>query len=123
MEFMLACSLDKDTDEVAVEACDFWHSVADIAAAHPALRAVLPRLLPVLLDSIVYDEDDFEVRARSGRGEGGADPARGQLLDIHKADETVADSTTDLRPQFHDARTAGQVRRRPRTVHTGACGG
>ena len=60
--FMLASTAD-DGEGVAIEAVDFWHTLVHTfspaqAAGREALRAHLPELLPVLLNRMVYEDDD-----------------------------------------------------------------
>jgi hypothetical protein len=50
---------------VALESAEFWVALCDADDVEPdALRPFLPRLIPLLLDKMVFDEYDEEVQAR-----------------------------------------------------------
>jgi transportin-1 len=81
----------KDSDElVALEACEFWSAICETRIAKEYLAEYLPRLIPVLLDGLVYTEFDLMVL--------GADA---------EEDEHVADRPEDIKPHFHKAKVAG----------------
>lgn len=53
----------QDADEgVALESCEFWAAFCEAQLDPALLRPALPRLVPVLLRNMVYDEYDEEVR-------------------------------------------------------------
>lgn len=55
------CHPQDEDDALALEACEFWSAFAD-SPLEPALLAPhLPRLVPLLLKNMVYDEFDEEV--------------------------------------------------------------
>jgi transportin-1 len=93
MEFMLAKSQDQDED-VAREACEFWsvfcHYYGNEGQQQvpEALRAFLPRLLPVLLAGMVFAQADREAME--------ADKASMQ--------DSVPDRAEDLRPVHYQSR-------------------
>lgn len=60
MEYMLASTQDADPS-VALEACEFWSAFPESGLDVAPLRTILPRLLPVLLKSMVYDDFDDDV--------------------------------------------------------------
>lgn len=60
IEYMLVSSQDSN-EEVAIEASEFWSAYPESGLEVSALREYLPRLLPVLLKNMVYDEYDEEV--------------------------------------------------------------
>lgn len=55
VEYMLYSTEDKDED-VALEAAEFWLQFAEETRLADQLRAYLPRIIPVLLKSMVYSE-------------------------------------------------------------------
>lgn len=56
-------NLSQDGDEgVALESCEFWSAFCEAAVEPAMLRPFLPRLVPVLLKNMVYDEYDEEVQ-------------------------------------------------------------
>ncbi|EWM27737.1 transportin-1 isoform 1 [Nannochloropsis gaditana] len=93
MEFMLAKSQDQDED-VAREACEFWsvfcHYYGNEGQQQvpEALRAFLPRLVPVLLAGMVFAQADRDAME--------ADKA--SMLD------SVPDRAEDLRPVHYQSR-------------------
>jgi len=60
IEYMLASTQDSD-ETVAVEACEFWSAYPDSNLDVQALQPYLPRLIPILLKNMVFDEYDEEV--------------------------------------------------------------
>lgn len=81
----------QDSDElVALEACEFWSAICETRVAKEYLADYLPRLVPVLLDGMVYTEFDLLVL--------GADDDE---------DEAVADRPEDIKPHFHKGKLAG----------------
>lgn len=87
IEYMLRANKDTN-DEVALEACEFWSAYCEAHLRHENLREFLPRLIPVLLSNMVYDDDDES---------------------IHDAeeDESFPDRDQDLKPRFHTSRFHG----------------
>jgi hypothetical protein len=63
----------QDGDEgVALESAEFWVAFCDADDVEPELlRPFLPRLIPLLLDKMVFEEFDEEVQVR-GRAPGAA---------------------------------------------------
>eukprot|EP00887_Chlorella_sp_A99_P008169 scaffold12.g8169.t1 len=61
IEYMLASTQDGD-EGVAVESCEFWAAFCDSQLESDVLRPFLPRILPVLLKNMVYEEYDEEVQ-------------------------------------------------------------
>jgi len=50
----------QDPDEnVALEACEFWLSIADQQICKEALTPYLPRLVPILVNGMRYSEIDI----------------------------------------------------------------
>ncbi|KAF4382452.1 hypothetical protein G4B88_011404 [Cannabis sativa] len=87
IEYML--QVNKDTDEeVALEACEFWSAYCEAQLPPENLREYLPRLIPVLLSNMIYDDDDES------------------LIDAEE-DESVPDREQDIKPRFHSSRFHG----------------
>jgi transportin-1 len=87
IEYMLASTQDPD-EGVAVEACEFWSAYPDSGLEVAALRPFLPRLLPVLLKNMVYEEYDDEVaeaEAAEEEGLSGRAPGRERDADVRPA--------------------------------------
>eukprot|EP00324_Dicrateria_rotunda_P011312 CAMPEP_0206182100 /NCGR_PEP_ID=MMETSP1474-20131121/69271_1 /ASSEMBLY_ACC=CAM_ASM_001110 /TAXON_ID=97495 /ORGANISM="Imantonia sp., Strain RCC918" /LENGTH=102 /DNA_ID=CAMNT_0053596631 /DNA_START=754 /DNA_END=1059 /DNA_ORIENTATION=- len=79
--------LVKDSDEdVALEACEFWNVVCDRSVSRSSLRPYLSQLVPVLLDGMIYSEED-QLRLR-----------------IEEQDTNVADQSQDIAPIHYNAR-------------------
>jgi transportin-1 len=77
---------------VAMEACEFWSAYATAPSAAPTLRAALPKLVPILLDSMVYSEEDRAVFAME-----------------QEDDDMIPDRPEDARPRFHTSRFMSSV--------------
>jgi len=89
IEFMLKATGDPEV-EVSREACEFWPSYCESEwPIQELLVPYLPRLLPVLLNKMSYDEDEIA----------GFD-------DSHQ-DESVPDRPEDVRPLFHKSKAHG----------------
>ncbi|KAL1957508.1 hypothetical protein VTO42DRAFT_5971 [Malbranchea cinnamomea] len=78
---------NQEDPELALDAAEFWLSVAEQKQLQHALLPFLGRVIPVLLQSMIYDEDDAALLA----GEGD--------------DAELEDKAEDLKPQF--AKTKG----------------
>lgn len=79
---MMTSSADRDTS-VALEACEFWSSIA--SSVTPAVRPFLGRLLPILLNNMVYAADDIAVVDAN----------------VSADDAALPDRPEDVRPFFH----------------------
>ncbi|KAI5479391.1 importin beta-2 subunit [Pseudohyphozyma bogoriensis] len=82
VDFMLFSTQDKDDEEVALEACEFWLTFAEDPELVDHLRPFLPKVIPVLLDSMVYSEDDI------------------LILDTDEDDAAVPDKASDIKPHL-----------------------
>ena len=80
--FMLFSTQDKEDEEVALEACEFWLTFAEDPELINQLRPYLPKVIPVLLESMVYSAEDI------------------QVLDTEDDDATVPDKASDIKPHF-----------------------
>ncbi|PRW61530.1 transportin-1-like isoform X1 [Chlorella sorokiniana] len=61
IEYMLKSTQDED-EGIAVEACEFWTAFCESEVDKDVLRPFLPRVLPVLLTNMAYEEFDEEVQ-------------------------------------------------------------
>ncbi|XP_043231916.1 transportin-1-like [Amphibalanus amphitrite] len=87
IEYMLLRTQDPD-DTVAIEACEFWLSLAEEPVCKEALSPHLNRLIPVLVRGMKYS--DFDIMLLKG--------------DVEE-DSMVPDRDEDIRPRFHRSRT------------------
>ncbi|KAG0237878.1 hypothetical protein BGW41_008304 [Actinomortierella wolfii] len=85
VEYMLYSTKDDD-DQVALEACEFWLAFAENDDLKEHLRPFLPRVIPVLLQGMVYSEMDIIA------------------LDIDDEDASVPDRPENMKPRFHTAK-------------------
>jgi len=81
-EYMLYSTKDKN-ENVALEACEFWLTFAEDADLAPYLHPLLEKVAPVLLDCMVYGEDDL------------------LWLEGDAEDATVPDKDTDIKPRHY----------------------
>lgn len=58
IEYMIFCNQSTDT-KVALEACDFWNQFTRLKHLHDHLVPYLPKVIPVILNSLIYTEDDL----------------------------------------------------------------
>lgn len=87
-EYMLYSTKDKN-ENVALEACEFWLTFAEDPDLAMWLHPLLNRVAPVLLDCMVYGEDDLLWL------EGDAD------------DAAIPDKETDIKPRHYGGKTHG----------------
>jgi transportin-1 len=88
-EYMLYSTKDKN-ENVALEACEFWLTFAEDADLAHALAPLLPRVAPVLLDCMVYGEDDL------------------LWLEADVEDDAaVPDKETDIKPRHYGSKAHG----------------
>ncbi|KAL0448093.1 UNVERIFIED_CONTAM: Transportin-1, partial [Sesamum latifolium] len=87
IEYMLLVNKDS-SDEVALEACEFWSAYCEAELPPENLREFLPRLLPILLSNMAYADDDES------------------LLEAEE-DGSLPDRDQDLKPRFHSSRFHG----------------
>ncbi|EGO26334.1 hypothetical protein SERLADRAFT_355237 [Serpula lacrymans var. lacrymans S7.9] len=90
-EYMLYSTKDKN-ETVALEACEFWLTFAEDPDLAPYLHPLLPRVAPVLLDCMVYGEDDL------------------LWLEGDAEDTTVPDKETDIKPRHYGGKSHGLER-------------
>lgn len=87
-EYMLYSTKDKN-ENVALEACEFWLTFAEDTELAPYLHPLLGKVAPVLLDCMVYGEDDL------------------LWLEGDAEDANVPDKETDIKPRHYGGKTHG----------------
>ncbi|KZS14399.1 Transportin-1 [Daphnia magna] len=87
IEYMLGRTQDGN-ETVALEACEFWLSLADQPICKEVLSPHLARLVPVLVKGMRYSEIDIIL-------------LKGDV----EEDEMIPDREQDIRPRFHKSRT------------------
>ncbi|RDX49351.1 ARM repeat-containing protein [Lentinus brumalis] len=87
-EFMLYSTKDKN-ENVALEACEFWLTFAEDPDLAPYLHPLLATVAPVLLDCMVYSEDDL------------------LWLQGDEEDAAVPDKESDIKPRHYGGKTHG----------------
>lgn len=86
-EYMLYSTQDPNSI-VALEACEFWLTFAEDPDLQPHLAPYLPRVAPVLLESMVYSEED--------------------LLWLDDAEDAhVPDRDQDIKPRHYESKVHG----------------
>lgn len=87
IDYMLQRTQDPD-EGVALEACEFWLSLAEQPICREVLQPHLDRLVPVLVRGMKYSEIDIIL-------------LRGDV----EEDENVPDREEDMKPRFHRSRS------------------
>lgn len=82
VDYMVLQQRNTEDPDLALEAAEFWLCVGENTRMCPMLRPYLAKIVPVLLESMVYDEEDII------RFEGDTDDAE------------IDDRAEDLKPQF-----------------------
>ncbi|KAF8340986.1 ARM repeat-containing protein [Amanita rubescens] len=90
-EYMLYSTKDKN-ENVALEACEFWLTFAEDVDLAPYLHPLLGKVAPVLLDCMIYGEDDL------------------LWLEGDAEDADVPDKDTDVKPRHYGGKTHGLER-------------
>ncbi|NWU31871.1 TNPO1 protein, partial [Dyaphorophyia castanea] len=88
--YMLQRTQDQD-ENVALEACEFWLTLAEQPICKDVLCRHLAKLIPVLVNGMKYSEIDIIL-------------LKGDV----EEDEAIPDSEQDIRPRFHRSRTVAQ---------------
>ncbi|KAM0748729.1 Transportin-PC [Meredithblackwellia eburnea MCA 4105] len=104
VEFMLFSTQDKDEEDVALEACEFWLTFAEDPELVNHLRPYLPKVIPVLLSSMIYSEEDI------------------CILDTPEDDAAVPDKASDIKPHLLASKTHTHERSEETDGATGANG-
>ncbi|CAL8108534.1 unnamed protein product [Orchesella dallaii] len=89
IEYMLIRTQDPD-ETVALEACEFWLTLAETPICRDALAPYLERLIPILIKGMRYSEIDIIL-------------LKGDV----EEDDMVPDREEDIRPRFHKAKRVG----------------
>lgn len=87
-EYMLYSTKDKN-ENVALEACEFWLTFAEDADLAAYLHPLLGKVAPVLLDCMVYGEDDL------------------LWLEGDTEDAAVPDKEQDIKPRHYGGKSHG----------------
>ena len=90
-EYMLYSTKDKN-ENVALEACEFWLTFAEDSELVPYLHPLLGKVAPVLLDCMIYGEDDL------------------LWLEGDAEDAAVPDKETDIKPRHYGGKSHGLER-------------
>ncbi|TFY79591.1 hypothetical protein EWM64_g4421 [Hericium alpestre] len=91
-EYMLYSTKDRN-ENVALEACEFWLTFAEDPDLAAYLHPLLNRVAPVLLDCMVYGEDDLLWLE----------------ADVEE-DTSVPDKETDIKPRHYGGKSHGYTR-------------
>lgn len=87
---MLLSTQDQDQN-VALDACEFWLTLAEQPICREALSPHLPRLIPTLMQKMKYS--DIDIILLKGNVE---------------VDEMIPDREEDIKPRFYSSRTHAQ---------------
>jgi len=98
VEYMILRTQDGD-ENVALEACEFWLSLADQPVCKEVLGLHLPKLIPVLLTQMKYSDIDIIL-------------LKGDV----EEDDMIPDKAEDIKPQFHKSKV--HVQRHQRTSNS-----
>ena len=79
---------NQEDPELALDAAEFWLSVAEQKQIQPALLPFIGKVVPVLLQSMIYDEEDA------------------LLLAGESEDAEIEDKAEDMKPQFAKSKSA-----------------
>jgi transportin-1 len=88
-EYMLFSTKDKN-EVVALEACEFWLTFAEDPELAQYLHPLLPRVAPVLLDCMIYSDDDLL-----------------WLEGDEEDDAAVPDKESDIKPRHYGSKSHG----------------
>ena len=87
---MLLRTQDND-DSVALEACEFWLSLAEQPICKDLLGPYIDKLIPILVRGMKYSELDIIL-------------LKGDV----EEDESVPDKASDIKPRFHKSKSHAQ---------------
>ena len=90
VEYMM-CRTQDDDDSVALEACEFWLSLAEQPICKEVLGTHIDRLVPVLVKGMKYSEIDIIL-------------LKGDV----EEDDMVPDKESDIKPRFHKSKSHTQ---------------
>jgi hypothetical protein len=60
IEYMIFCNQSEDA-KLAMEACDFWQQFSQLESIHYYLEPYLTRVIPVILNALIYTDQDLAV--------------------------------------------------------------
>ena len=104
ISFVEFCTKDDD-ETVALEACEFWLTFAEDQNLRDQLQPYLPRIVPLLLQGMVYSEMDL------------------LFLGADEDDEAVEDKAEDIKPKHYGGKAHGSHETNdPSSSNTGAAG-
>ncbi|XP_039258081.1 transportin-1-like [Styela clava] len=86
VEYMLVRTQDQD-ETVALEACEFWLTLAEQQVCKEVLTPFLPRLIPIIINGMKYSEIDIIL-------------LKGDV----EEDEMIPDKEQDIKPRFHKSK-------------------
>lgn len=86
IEYMLVRTQDQD-ETVALEACEFWLTLAEQQVCREVLTPFLPRLIPIIINGMKYSEIDIIL-------------LKGDV----EEDEMIPDKDQDIKPRFHKSK-------------------
>uniref|UniRef100_A0A2K5DCB3 Transportin-1 n=1 Tax=Aotus nancymaae TaxID=37293 RepID=A0A2K5DCB3_AOTNA len=92
VEYILQRTQDQD-ENVALEACEFWLTLAEQPLCKNLLVRYLPKLIPVLVNGMKYSDIDTVL-----------------LKDDVEEGKMIPDSEQHIRPHFHQSRTVAEQR-------------
>lgn len=88
VDYMITQQKNPDDSELALDAAEFWLCVGEHDGLRGSLGPYLPKVIPVLLDSMVYTEEDL--LTLEGEGD----------------DADVEDKAEDIKPHFARSKSA-----------------
>ena len=89
VKFMLFC-IQQEDETIALEACEFWLSFAELNELMEYLQPYVKELLPLLLRNMVYDQETII------------------MLESLNEDMSVPDNVQDIKPRHHKAKIHAQ---------------
>jgi transportin-1 len=95
IEYMIASTQDSN-EEVAIEACEFWSVFSEAGFDENVLKPFVPRIIPLLLNNMKFEEYDEEV----AEAEADEEAARQGLQ--------VEEKNSEMRPHLHSSTSHGQ---------------
>ena len=104
VDYMVYCTKDAD-ETVALEACEFWLTFAEDQNLKDQLRPHLPKIVPLLLNGMIYSAYDL------------------LYLDVDEEDEAVPDKDSDIKPKNYSSKVhASHETNDPSSSTSGAAG-
>ncbi|CAK9784881.1 putative importin beta-2 subunit [Cutaneotrichosporon oleaginosum] len=88
VDYIAYCTKD-DNEAVALEACEFWLTFAEDPSLKSQMQPYLDKIVPLLLEGMVYSEVDL------------------LYLDNDEDDEAVPDKETDIKPHLYSGKAHG----------------